>query len=47
MDDFIQNSSKEGQATERINTECFKLSTETEGKPSYFEIIFIYKGKRY
>ncbi|MEH1801436.1 MAG: ATP-binding protein [Nostoc sp.] len=44
---FMINSSKETQSTERIGVEQFKLSTETEDKPSFFEIVFLINGKRY
>ncbi|MEH2032507.1 MAG: ATP-binding protein [Nostoc sp.] len=44
---FMINSSKETQSTEKIGVERFKLSTETEAKPSFFEIVFLMNGKRY
>ncbi|WP_332996852.1 AAA family ATPase [Scytonema sp. PRP1] len=44
---FMINSSKETQSTEKIGVEPFKLSTETEAKPSFFEIVFLMNGKRY
>nr|WP_242040178.1 ATP-binding protein [Anabaena subtropica] len=44
---FMINSSKETQSTEKIGTEPFNLSTETETKPSLFEIVFILEGKKY
>jgi hypothetical protein len=44
---FMINSSKETQSTEKIDVERFKLSTETEAKPSFFEIVFLMNGKRY
>jgi len=44
---FVLTSSKETQATEEIRVTNFKLSTETEDKPSLFEIIFIHEGIRY
>jgi hypothetical protein len=47
MKRFIVNSSKETQITEKIDVEPFKLSTETENKPSYFEIIFLLHGQKY
>lgn len=47
MRNFIINSSKESQATEEINTENFRLSTATEDKPSFFEIIFVINDTRY
>lgn len=43
---FMINSSKETQSTEKIGVERFKLSTETEEKPSFFEIVFLMNGKR-
>lgn len=47
MKEFILNSSKETQVSELIRTERFKLNTETENQPSYFEIIFIHKQIQY
>ncbi|MDF5732678.1 MAG: ATP-binding protein [Rhizonema sp. PD38] len=44
---FVLNSSKETQATEAINVEEFKLSTDREEKSSFFEIVFILNKKRY
>lgn len=44
---FAVNSSKETQSTEKIGVERFKLSTETEVKPSFFEIVFLMNHKRY
>ncbi len=44
---FMINSSKETQSTEKIGVEPFKLSTETEAKPSFFEIVFLMNSKRY
>ncbi|MBW4562799.1 MAG: ATP-binding protein [Mojavia pulchra JT2-VF2] len=44
---FMINSSKETQSTEKISVERFKLSTETETKPSFFEIVFLINGKRH
>ncbi|MDZ7963233.1 MAG: ATP-binding protein [Aulosira sp. DedQUE10] len=44
---FMVNSSKETQSTEKIGVERFQLSTETEAKPSFFEIVFLINGKRY
>ncbi len=44
---FVLNSSKETQIEDSINVEEFRLSTETEGKPSYFEIVFILEDKLY
>lgn len=47
MKEFVFDSSKDRQATEEIEVENFKLSTETEGLPSYFEIIFTQNNSRY
>ncbi|NEO57544.1 MAG: ATP-binding protein [Okeania sp. SIO3B5] len=44
---FVLNSSKETQIEDAINVEEFRLSTETEGKPSLFEIVFILEDKLY
>ena len=44
---FMINSSKETQSTEKIGVEPFELSTETEAKPSFFEIVFILDGTKY
>jgi AAA15 family ATPase/GTPase len=40
---FVLSSSRESQKGEPINVEPFLLSTETNTKPTEFEIIFIYK----
>ncbi len=47
MSDFVYNSSKESQVGENIEIEKFRLSTETESKPSYFEIVFLYDNVKY
>lgn len=44
---FIINSSIATQSTNKIGIEQFKLSTETEKQPSFFEIVFILDSKRY
>lgn len=44
---FILNSSKETQLKEKISVNNFRLSTETENKPSLFEIIFYQNKVRY
>lgn len=44
---FVLNSSKETQIAEKINVEPFRLSTETSGKPSYFQIVFILDNIQY
>jgi AAA15 family ATPase/GTPase len=44
---FMVNSSKETQSTEKIGIEPFRLSTETEDKPSFFEIVFLIDKKKY
>lgn len=42
MKHFVITSSKESQANDEIGVEHFRLSTETENKPSQFEIIFMH-----
>lgn len=44
---FMINSSKDTQSTDEIDVEPFRLSTETERKPSYFELVFIMEGQKY
>lgn len=44
---FIFVSSKETQVTEEIRVANFKLSMDTEGKPSFFEFIFSINGTKY
>lgn len=44
---FMVNSSKETQSTDKIDVEHFRLSTETETQPSYFELVFLMEGQRY
>jgi len=44
---FMINSSKDTQSTEQIAVEPFRLSTETEEQPSFFEIIFLMEGMQY
>lgn len=44
---FILISSKDTQATEEIRVTNFKLSTETENEPSFFEFIFLLEGMQY
>src|SRR5262245_42757713 len=44
---FILNSSKETQSSDIIPIDPFRLSTETVGKPSFFEMVFIANGRRY
>lgn len=47
MSDFVQNSSKDSQAEEKINVDNFKLSTETDNQPSSFEISFMQNKIQY
>jgi uncharacterized protein len=42
---FMLNSSKETQVTEEIDVESFRLSTEMEEEPSFFEIVFLLNEK--
>lgn len=44
---FIISSSKETQIEQPIDVVNFKLSTETENKPSFFEFVFIVEGMVY
>ncbi len=44
---FVLTSSNESQATDEINVNRFLLSSETDDKPSYFEIIFYLENTRY
>ena len=47
MKDFVFNSSANRPEGQPIPVDSFKLSTETEGKPSSFEITFIHENIRY
>ena len=47
MANFVENSSKDSQAEEEIDVESFRLSTETQDKPSIFEITLIQDSIRY
>lgn len=44
---FVHGSSKNTQAGDTTGVEPFRLSTETEDQPSFFEIVFLMEGKRY
>jgi uncharacterized protein len=44
---FMINSSKETQSTDEIGVEKFRLSTETDNQPSFFEIVFLLNGKQH
>ena len=44
---FMVNSSKETQSTEAIEVEKFRLSTETDDQPSFFEIVFLLDGQQH
>lgn len=45
--DFILNSSSGRQSTDKIKTTKFLLSTETEKKPSYFEMVVFIDDTRF
>ncbi|MGK7956703.1 MAG: ATP/GTP-binding protein [Crocosphaera sp.] len=47
MKRFMINSSREGQSTDDIKVEPFRLSVETDNKPSFFEIVFLLDGIKY
>jgi len=44
---FVLNSSKETQVSDAIDIEPFRLSTETEKEPSFFEIVFLLEDKTF
>lgn len=44
---FMVNSSRETQSTDEIGVEPFLLNTETESKPSFFELVFLINGQKY
>lgn len=45
--DFVRDSSKDSQQDEEIGAIPFRLSTETEREPSFFEIELLFEGVRY
>lgn len=47
MKSFMVNSSRETQSTDKIGVETFRLSIDTESKPSYFELVFLMDGLKY
>ncbi|MTJ51028.1 ATP/GTP-binding protein [Dolichospermum sp. UHCC 0259] len=47
MRNFVINSSKEMQFTDKIPVETFRLSTETEDQPSFFQTTFYLNKKTY
>ena len=47
MKNFVLKSSKDTQISERINIEPFRLSTECERQPSFFEVLFIINDTLY
>jgi AAA15 family ATPase/GTPase len=40
-------SAKDTQISEKIDVDIFRLGTDWESKPSYFELVFLMDGKRY
>jgi hypothetical protein len=44
---FVLTSSRETQVEEEIQVEPFRLSTECDGKPSHFEIVFFQDNTKY
>ncbi|MDB9311749.1 ATP-binding protein [Spirulina sp. CS-785/01] len=44
MKGLMVNSSREGQSTDAIKVEPFRLSTATENEPSFFELVFRHEG---
>ena len=47
MRSFVLNSSRNTQINDRIPINQFRLSTETEGQPSLFEIVFVLNNIQY
>jgi AAA15 family ATPase/GTPase len=47
MRNFVVNSSKESQGAQNIKVQPFKLSSETDNKPSTFEVIFFIGDIKY
>ena len=47
MRSFVLNSSRETQLREPVRVAPYRLSTETEKSPSYFEIVFVQAGVIY
>jgi AAA15 family ATPase/GTPase len=47
MRHLVLNSSRETQSEDRIGVESFRLNTETENEPSFFETVFLLNGKKY
>lgn len=47
MQEFVQGSSKDTQAGEKIPVEPFALNPESMGKPSSFEMVFRVEGRQY
>ncbi len=47
MTNFIADSAKDTQTSEKIPTDRFRLSKEFDDKPSHFEMVFLMEGKRY
>ena len=47
MRHLVLSSARETQAGESIGVEPFRLSTETEKEPSFFEVVFLVDGIQY
>lgn len=47
MRQFVLASSRETQIAEMIQVEHFRLSLETDGRPSHFEVVFLLDGRQY
>jgi uncharacterized protein len=47
MKRMVLSSSKDTQANEEIDVEEFKLSSECDGKPSLFEMVFFHNNMKY
>lgn len=47
MRQLVLSSAKESQTGELIGVDSFRLSTETEKEPSFFEVVFLFNGIHY
>jgi AAA15 family ATPase/GTPase len=47
MKKFMIDSSRETQSVDKIKVEPFRLSTETEKEPSFFELVFLVDNVQY
>src|SRR6266550_4201252 len=45
--DWVKHSSKDSQAGDRIPVTPYRLHTETESEPTFFEVVFLKNGRRF